>query len=301
MTDTYIRHTIVDQLTYDPNWGATGSLATDGAVILAWGSGSLLPVDIVGQKARATGNVLYYLPADVAVHGKTTFRGDLLRSSTIDASAAFFNKDPFNINFGKGSATIAYRPIPFGGTFAPTELAMGMNFGGDMPAIPPVKTLEPLPAIPEPCADPPTPDCTLAGFDGLPEVELFDLVAGDWVRLPHLAGGARYAHLGADPLRRPDLGQRRGQVRQRPERRRRLQLRPVHDGERPMTADPADRGPGQAVRRHAGRGRRRPVRRGRRDLRAGRAQRRRQDHDPAHAGHAPPAVGRGGRDRRAGP
>ncbi len=193
MTDTYIRHTIVDQLTFDPNWGATGSLATDGAVILAWGSGSLLPVDIVGQKARATGNVLYYLPADIAVHGKTTFRGDLLRSSTIDASAAFFNKDPFNINFGKGSATIAYRPIPFGGTFVPTELAMGMNFGGDMPAIPPVKTLEPLPAIPEPCADPPTPDCTLAGFDGLPEVELFDLVAGDWVRLQHLAGGARYA------------------------------------------------------------------------------------------------------------
>ncbi len=202
MTDLYIRHTIVDQLTFDPNWGATGSLATDGAVVLAWGSGSLLPVDIVGQRARATGNVLYYMPADVGVHGKTTFRGDLLRSSTIDAGAAFFNKDPFNINFGKGSATIAYRPIPFGGTFIPTELAIGMNFGGDMPVIPAVKTLEPLPAIPEACTDPPQPECAQAGFDGLPEVELFDLVKGDWVRLPHLAGGTRYAV--AEPTRYVD-------------------------------------------------------------------------------------------------
>jgi hypothetical protein len=202
MTDQYIRHTIIDQLTYDPNFGSTGSLSTDGAVVLAWGSGSLLPVDIVGQKPRATGNILYYLPADVAVSGKTTFRGDLLRSSTIDASAAFFSKDPFSMNFGKGSATLAYRPISFSGTFTPTELAMGMNFGGDMPIVAPAKTIEPLPAIPATCADPPTPDCAVAGFDGLPEVELFDLVAGDWVRLPHMAGGARYAI--AEPTRYVD-------------------------------------------------------------------------------------------------
>ena len=202
MTDLYIRHAIVDQLTYDPNWGSTGSITTDGAVILAWGSGSLLPVDIVGQKARATGNVLYYLPADIAVSGKTTFRGDLLRSSTIDATAAFFNKDPFNINFGKGSATIAYRPISFSGTFAPTELAMGMNFGGEMPIVPAVQTLEPLPAIPAPCPDPPTGDCAMAGFDGMPEVELFDQVSGEWVRFPHLSSGTRYAI--AEPTRYVD-------------------------------------------------------------------------------------------------
>ncbi len=202
MTDAYIRHTIIDQLTFDPNWGSVGSLQTDGAVILAWGSGSLLPVDVVGQKPRATGNILYYMPADIAVSGKTTFRGDLLRSSTIDASAAFFGKDPFNINFGKGSATLAYRPISFTGTFTPTELAVGMNFGGDMPIVNPVKTLEPLPSIPEACADPPKPDCVVPGFDGLPEVELLDLTNGEWVRLPHLAGGARYAV--AEPTRYVD-------------------------------------------------------------------------------------------------
>ena len=61
------------------------------------------------------------------------------------------------MNFGKGSATLAYRPISFSGTFTPTELAMGMNFGGDMPIVAPVKTIEPLPAIPAPCADETTP------------------------------------------------------------------------------------------------------------------------------------------------
>ena len=36
----------------------------------------------------------------------------------------------------------------------------------------------------------------------MPEVELFDLVAGDWVRLPHMAGGSRYAI--AEPARYVD-------------------------------------------------------------------------------------------------
>ena len=102
MTDAYIRHTIIDQLTFDPNWGSTGSLQTDGAVILAWGSGSLLPVDVVGQKPRATGNILYYMPADIAVSGKTTFRGDLLRSSTIDAERGVLRQGPVQHQLREG-------------------------------------------------------------------------------------------------------------------------------------------------------------------------------------------------------
>jgi hypothetical protein len=34
-------------------------------------------------------------------------------------------------------------------------------------------------------------------FDGLPEVELYDLTTATWRRLPHLNGGSRYAV--ADP------------------------------------------------------------------------------------------------------
>ena len=47
--------------------------------------------------------------------------------------------------------------------------------------------------IPEPCPDPPTPDCAFAGFDGMPEVELFDLTTSALVRFPHLSAGSHYA------------------------------------------------------------------------------------------------------------
>ena len=65
----YARHTIVDQLTYDPKFGFTGQLPADGPVILAWADHGLLPVEIEGQTPRRTGNVLYYLPTDLEVKG----------------------------------------------------------------------------------------------------------------------------------------------------------------------------------------------------------------------------------------
>ena len=52
------------------------------------------------------------LPADrPQVTGTTTFRSDLLRSTVVASDADFFNKDPYSISFGQGSAELAYRPI----------------------------------------------------------------------------------------------------------------------------------------------------------------------------------------------
>jgi hypothetical protein len=190
----YARHTIIDQLTYDPNFGYSGQLSADGPVVLAWADHELLPVEIEGQQPRRLANVLYYLPTTAAITGKTVFRTDLMRSTVVDSDAAFFSKDPYTISFGRGTATIAYRPISFEGTLATTELAIGLNFGGDLPmTLEEPKPVAPLDVIPEPCPDPPTPDCVPAGFDGLPEVELYDLTAAAWRRLPHLSGGTRYA------------------------------------------------------------------------------------------------------------
>jgi hypothetical protein len=42
----------------------------------------------------------------------------------------------------------------------------------------------------------------MPNFDGLPEVELFDLSASAWKRLPHLDGGGRFAI--AEPARYVD-------------------------------------------------------------------------------------------------
>lgn len=187
------RHTIIGQLTFDPNWGFTGQLPADGAVVLAWSDRALLPVEIEGEAPRRTGNVLWFLPADIRVTGDTTFRQDLLRNTVVSSDAGQFSRDPFSFNLGRGSAEVSYRPISFDGTFDATQLAIGFNFGEfGLPGVEP-KPIEPLAAIPAPCGDPPVEGCVQPVFDGLPEVELYDLTAGTWRRLPHMASGSRYA------------------------------------------------------------------------------------------------------------
>jgi hypothetical protein len=188
----FARHTIIDQLTYDPNFGFSGQLSAEGPVILAWSDQDLLAVEIEGQQPRRLGNVLYYLPTELAVRGTATFRNDLMRATIVQTDAGFFNKDPFSINFGRGSATMAYRPVALKGTIEATELALALNFGGDPSAGVEKTPLQPLAEVPEPCPDPPTPACQ-ANFDGLPEVDLYDLSDATWKRFPHLGGGARYA------------------------------------------------------------------------------------------------------------
>jgi hypothetical protein len=192
----YARHTIIDQLSYDPMFGFTGQLPADGAVLLAWADHDLLPVEIEGQVARRMGNVLWFIPTDISVRGKTTFRSDLLRNTVITTDAAFFNKDPFNISFGRGTADLSYQPIAFKGTIDASELRMGFNFGEmRLPGDP--QRIEPLEKAPVLCGANQVEGCVQPVFDGLPEVELYDLTTSTWRRLPHMTGGSHYAV--ADP------------------------------------------------------------------------------------------------------
>lgn len=205
VTKLYARHTIIDQLTYDPNFGFTGQMPADGPVVLAWADHGLLPVEVEGHTPRRTGAILYFLPTDLAVSGDVTFRNDLLRSTVVASKAGFFGKDPYSISLGRGSADIAYRPIAFDGTIDPTELVIGLNTGDPGVTIDP-KPIEPLAEAVDPCADPTSEACQAIAFDGQPEVELFDLSTATWRPLPHLTGGTRYAV--RDPARYvdPDTG-----------------------------------------------------------------------------------------------
>ena len=182
--------------------GSTGQLATDGAVILAWGSGSLLPVEIAGQTPRATGNVLYYLPADITVSGKTTFRGDLLRSTHDRRRRAVLRQGPGDHQLRDGQrdprlpAHRVRRDIHADRARVGHELRRrhadhGARQDARAPAVDPGALRGPAHAR-----------LRAAGLDGMPEVELFDLAKGDWVRLPHLADGDRYTV--ADPTRYVD-------------------------------------------------------------------------------------------------
>jgi hypothetical protein len=185
------RHRILDQLTYDPAFGNLGQLPADGPVVLAWGRDTLLEVAVEGQQPTRSANVLYYIPTPMAVRGHTAFRADLMRSTVLEADAAFFSRDPLNLSFGQGSVTLAYRPIPFNGSFAVSKVLLSLGFGGEVVAGG-GKVIEPVPPpSPEP-SDATDGPPKIDGWDGLPEVEVFDRTGDAWQRLPHFSQGTTY-------------------------------------------------------------------------------------------------------------
>ena len=196
------RHLVIDQLTYDPQFGNFGRLNDEGPVLLAWGRDAVMDVTVEGQAANRVSNVLYYVPVWMGVHGTVRFAGDLVKGTMTDSDAAFFSKDPSTMTFGQGSVTVAYRPVAFGGALTTSRLRLGLNFGpeGSIPA----NGGLPVEPIPDACiADPAKPDQVAPKdcpkprpddeLDGVPEVELFDRTgAGAWHRLPHFAMGQTY-------------------------------------------------------------------------------------------------------------
>lgn len=197
----YARHTIVDQLSWDPNFGSTGTLPADGAVVLAWADHDLLPVQIEGQVPRRMGNVLWFFPTDLTVQGKTTFANDLIHNTIVNTDAAVFSKDNINFNFGRGSVEVAYQPMSFKGRMTAKELRLGFNFG-DIGITTEPTSIEPLASVPPACGKPPVEGCVQPVIDGLPDIDLYDRTTGAWRRLPHLAGGERYTVV--DPVRYVD-------------------------------------------------------------------------------------------------
>jgi len=201
-----VRYGMISQLTYDPMGGFSGgSLGADQAVVLAFGRRDLLDVELGSERPRRTANVLYYVPIGLTIHGPVTFSSDLLRSAVIDGDN-LFSKDRTFLNMGVGSATLSYTPIPFDGTFTPSEIRLALGNGGN-PVLQGGEQIEPLPSIPVVCTDlaHTIPEgCKPARDDFLPEVELFDRDAGAWVRLPRLRAEVPYTL--ADPDRYADPG-----------------------------------------------------------------------------------------------
>jgi hypothetical protein len=201
----YVRRSIIDQLTFDPMFGTTNQLPAEGPVILAWGTTHVLDVRIEGQDPRRTGTVLYYLPTPLEVRGRMTFRADLMRSTVVATDALFFSKDPYSLNFGRGSATISYRPVTFDGSLTVSRLVLNLAWPGDSgPGGSPTE-IEALDEIPPPCDPDESVDCANAVFDGMPEIEVREVGQdGEWRRLPHLSSGLRYVL--KDPARFVDPG-----------------------------------------------------------------------------------------------
>ncbi|MFL5756948.1 MAG: hypothetical protein ACJ77N_11690 [Chloroflexota bacterium] len=194
-----VRRAVVDQLAFDPSLGGgQGQLQTDRPLLLAWGNDPVLSVDIDGQRTQRVANILYEVPLPLAVHGATTFRSDLMRSTVVASDAQFFSKDPFTISVTQGTLEMAFRPIPFTGSLDPDRLFVGMQLGGDpttggvRPAVlepvacPPAKTKTQQPDDALRCVD--QPDVV----DGLPDVQIRDRGTGGWIPFPHFDPGRSY-------------------------------------------------------------------------------------------------------------
>jgi hypothetical protein len=201
------RYGMVNQLTFDPTGMGGGGLPADQAVILAFGRGELLQLQVGSVAPRRNANSLYYVPVPIDIEGKVTFSADLLRPSVIDSDAELFSKERMFLSMGAGSVTIAYRPIPFEGRFSVSEIRLSLGTSGNPLPVLGGKPVEPLPAIPVNCTDVDNalPEgCEPRRDDFLPEVDVFDVTDGAWVRLPRLMGDAGYTL--ADPARYVDPG-----------------------------------------------------------------------------------------------
>jgi len=183
-----VRKAVIDQLSYDQSTQISNQFPGDSAIFLAWGTDNVVAMEVEGQKANRLGNVLYEIPMNLRISGQTVFRADLMRASVVEVDAMFFDKQPWVISFGEGTARIAYRPIPFDGTFTATRVLVAMNFGGEVALGAGRATdIEPSPPCPEAGCE------TQPNEDGLPDVAFRDRTTGAFVAFPHLEQSRVYA------------------------------------------------------------------------------------------------------------
>jgi hypothetical protein len=190
------RYAMVNQLAFDPSGQFAGSLPADQAVILAFGTSQILDLKVGDQEPRRNANVLYYVPIGIGIKGAVTFSSDLLHTTIIDSNAQLFSKDRFFMSMGAGSATLAYRPIPFAGRFSVSEIRFSLGTDGPGTLLAGGKPVDPLTTVPPGCTDAGNSvpaGCLAPRLDGLPEVEVFDRSGdGAWLRLPRLTASATY-------------------------------------------------------------------------------------------------------------
>ena len=200
----WARYALVSQLTYDPTGMSGGRLPADQAVILAFGRGEILDLQVGSEAPRRNGNILYYVPVSIGVGGSVTFSSDLLKTTMINSDAQFFSKEGFFLHMGAGTATLTYRPITFDGRFDATQVRFSLGQGGGgLPGG--GQEIEPLGDVPIACTDlaNTVPEgCQPRRDDFLPEVDVFDLSSSAWRRLPRLLPELAYTL--KDPARYVD-------------------------------------------------------------------------------------------------
>jgi hypothetical protein len=222
---TLSRRTVIDQLTYySDTLGGYGSIQ-QGPVVLAWAQGASLPVDL-GSSVRQVGETLYLLPAAASITGPSVFPNALIAHSVVDSRANEAMDQGPSLSLSRGTMSVEYRPMGLAGGFEVSGLSMALTQGDLRPLVAGGQEVKPLPPDQQPDQDDPVGDgapvATGIGddggdggvdfgkpvgfdpavFDGIPDFQLFDRVAGRWVEFAHPHSGIAFRI--ADPERYVD-------------------------------------------------------------------------------------------------
>ena len=161
------------------------------ATLLAWGTDPVVPAGDRGPEGPARWPTSCTRSRSRSRSaGKTTFADDLLRSSVLEVGANFFSKDPWALSLGTGRrSAIAYRPIPFEGTFTPRAGRRSRwRFGGDI-AVPARQARDAL-AEKARC-EPGSRRLRRRRRTACRTSRSLDVRTGTWVQFAHMAPGQR--------------------------------------------------------------------------------------------------------------
>jgi hypothetical protein len=210
----YTRRAVVDQLF---NYGSVQT--TDSPLLLAWRTGSVIDVELAGERPNRVGDALYMIPLGVSFDAAQVFADQAMRRSIIATSADQAWGDLGGFYLTRGTMTVENRPVAFSGTFRASMLEIALSQGefaslegagaliAPLPASQQPDQEDPLitgPAEPKPSPgvtpspDPnatPTPGTEIPppikprepGAPmpfGLPALQLFDRVSQLWVEFP---------------------------------------------------------------------------------------------------------------------
>ena len=218
----YSRRAVIQHLSGGWNdfaGAANSTIAGDGPVILAWRSGGALDIDL-GTGAEEVGETLYVLPARASASGPVILGGDLIRHSIVETNALESFEEPTGFYLGRGTMTVDYRPVDLEGDLAVTGLALSLSQDRARAAVGEGTLLPPLPADEQPDQDDPLGSQEPDGAEepgqppeggafeefpaegGLPLIQLFDRVAGQWLEFEPMTDRTTYRI--ADPERYVD-------------------------------------------------------------------------------------------------
>jgi hypothetical protein len=184
---TMVRRSVIDQISVDPMTGSPNAIGSDGATLLAWGTGDVVPMELEGQKVRHMANILYRISFPYSITGKAVFANDLVRASVLEVTSNFFSTDPSAISLGAGTARMSFTPVSFDGVLKPSKVVVGMTMGGDMS----IPVGNPMALAETTRCEAGAEGCVLPQ-DGLPDVDVLDVKTGQWIQFKHMAQGTAY-------------------------------------------------------------------------------------------------------------